>query len=115
MKDVADAHPDAIRRSMSALNYDGVIVPHQLGPSASLADASAFDIGGVPDTGVWMSLRTTPCISVEATKRAFDSEWTRLTDDTERTTNAAYFVMITVGSEEPTCLRRFEAWRAKGT
>jgi|GEM_PF-5162440 len=114
VKDVAGAHPDAIQRTMAALGYDGVIVPHQLGPSANFADANIFDIGGLPDKGVWMSLRASPCVSIVETKRAFDSEWRKLTADTDQTTNDAYYVMITVSSEEPSCLRRFEFWRAKG-
>jgi len=106
----ADGRHDAIARAMDALEYDGVIVPHEPGPSRTLRDARLHDINGVPGEAVWFSLDADPCYPAASVFGQFGTAWEELTSTLWQTSNAAFVIRLKLHAAAPACVARMEFW-----
>lgn len=106
----AAAREDALGIAMTALDYDGVIVPHELGRSRVLSDAILEDINGIPGRELWFRVKTEPCYPKSSLIKQLPG-WERLSETILRTSNSRFTIQMSVEASEPECVSFMRFWK----
>lgn len=96
--------------AMTALEYDGVIVPHEPGRSRVLSDAILDDINGIPGRELWFRVRTEPCYPRSSLMTRFP-DWERHSETTWRTSNSSFTIQIILDASKPACVSLMRFWK----
>lgn len=99
----------AIEYAMTTLEYDGVIVPDEVGRSRALQDASLRDINGIPGREIWFRVDEQPCYKASSLFKSFD-RWDKSENNIYRTSNDRYTVQMRTSAPQNcvTLLRFFK-------